>query len=514
VAKAKEIESRIALKPQASGPYVQLAQLYEGAGRKDLAIQVLERFQKIEPANRFVATRLDLLRGAASVTGRQVVFRSEEQTRGVAAEQARAKRVMLAVAAVAGLALVVYVARTLLFPSARPLAVGEVSFVRPSWSPKGDRLACLVQDGQGGGKLRVYDRKLAFRDFSPPGFGGYGEFHWSPDGLQLAYEGDAEGEGWGSAVWVLNVTDGTARQVAMGRDPSWSADGRFVAMMCSPRPADVDRGDYEEKLCTANVVTGDTSPVLSRPLREATWQPGGELIAFQVDLEVDRPEGEEDAGGDQAGGDHDREDPASLAEGALAGGAANASEASKGIYSEIERRKRQEEGRGAAGFGYDQPSDIWVVPAFGGGERALTSDGHSSRPRWSPDGSFLVFTFADPASGRRVLQRMAADGTRREPLFAEGPGADDAHDLQLSRDGRRAVLWAPVEGEHMDVAATMTRSPTNDLYLIDVGGGKLRRLANRHPFKQAFSLSPDGRRIAYEAIDKDTGRTGIWTMSP
>jgi hypothetical protein len=49
---------------------------------------------------------------------------------------------------------------------------------------------------------------------------------------------------------------------------------------------------------------------------------------------------------------------------------------------------------------------------------------------------------------------------------------------------------------------------------VRVGGGKPRRLKNRHTFKQRFALSPDGRRIVYEANDRKTGESELWLMKP
>ena len=58
---------------------------------------------------------------------------------------------------------------------------------------------------------------------------------WSPDGSQIAYDADGNGDGW-QELWLMDATGGNQRQVY---DPpesnteawarSWSPDGRYVA---------------------------------------------------------------------------------------------------------------------------------------------------------------------------------------------------------------------------------------------------------------------------------------------
>lgn len=110
---------------------------------------------------------------------------------------------------------------------------------------------------------------------------------------------------------------------------------------------------------------------------------------------------------------------------------------------------------------------------------------------------------------------MNADGTGRQLAFkgrlADPPAA------QLTADGRYVLFVAPVEANE-GVAKLMTGESPEDLHIARVGSSTAKRLANRHPFKQRYAVSPDGRRIVYEVLaDPGTltqpgGRSELWMM--
>ena len=80
--------------------------------------------------------------------------------------------------------------------------------------------------------------------------------------------------------------------------------------------------------------------------------------------------------------------------------------------------------------------------------------------------------------------------------------------------GDRVVFAGPVKDVSSGMAQLMTGEQAADLHVVRVGDGQPRRLANRHTFKQRFTLSPDGRRIVYEANDRKTGASELWLMKP
>ena len=64
-------------------------------------------------------------------------------------------------------------------------------------------------------------------------------------------------------------------------------------------------------------------------------------------------------------------------------------------------------------------SDLYVVDADGGNQRALTSGpGNSLSPRWSPDGKSIAFERLRGNSSQVFVVR--ADGTGEKQLTSEG----------------------------------------------------------------------------------------------
>jgi TolB protein len=73
-------------------------------------------------------------------------------------------------------------------------------------------------------------------------------------------------------------------------------------------------------------------------------------------------------------------------------------------------------------YGQDLGYDLYVVPTDGGQPVALTNDGRSTDPAWSPDGTQIAFVSRrEKMEGRRdTIYLMNADGTGRTVLTTEG----------------------------------------------------------------------------------------------
>ena len=112
---------------------------------------------------------------------------------------------------------------------------------------------------------------------------------------------------------------------------------------------------------------------------------------------------------------------------------------------------------------------------------------------------------------------MNPDGTDRQMVLSGAKLADLAT-VTLTRDGKRVFFVSPVEASE-GIARVMTGETPADLFVSRTGSGKARRVANRHSFKQRFSVSPDGSRVAYEVLTdvKLVGgaeRSEIWLTRP
>ena len=132
---------------------------------------------------------------------------------------------------------------------------------------------------------------------------------------------------------------------------------------------------------------------------------------------------------------------------------------------------------------------IYVMDADGKNPIRLT-DGPRSKwaPDWSPDGGKIAFTVQPAAIRESHIAVMDADGDNRVRFKSH------ARDPSWSSDGREIAFSALRAGEWW-----------SDIYVIGTDGQGLRRVT--HELRELWgghspAFSPDGKRIAYVAIDK------------
>jgi Tol biopolymer transport system component len=129
------------------------------------------------------------------------------------------------------------------------------------------------------------------------------------------------------------------------------------------------------------------------------------------------------------------------------------------------------------------------------------------KPRFSPDGTRLVFTRARGSAEHApaALFTVRLDGTGLRRLTSFSLHVDDSD-------------WAP-EGKRIVFEAYPNPAAYGDIYVVDANGGRPVNLS-RNPAGQAGCAdpvwSPDGRRILF--LDNrrvaGAGRTGLATMNP
>ena len=189
---------------------------------------------------------------------------------------------------------------------------------------------------------------------------------------------------------------------------------------------------------------------------------------------------------------------------------------------------------------------FYLLPLEGGEALQLTNQpGGTEGGALSPDGKYLLYSSEvlldsasvvqgkDPGSAPRArlldrllfrhwdtwrngkyshlfVQRLQSD----EPPLDLTPGAVDCPPLSL---GSRADYAAGKDSRYVYYAANRDPMPAvgtnNDLWRVDIGGGHLTQLTN-NPADDCMALvSPDGRYLAYLAMERagfESDRTCLW----
>lgn len=535
LAKVQQLETALAEKPSARALYLQLAQIYLDANRKDLAARAIERGIEIDPTNTYLRHRLAQITGTAEAApavpktaattapgtrGATVAFQPVQRpalpaTRPTPPADARKWKLWIG-GAVALVALVV-VAKLWLFPSSRIFVAGDFRAHAPVWSPTGKHLAFLMDDDKGT-RLGIYDfSKGAYRKVGPVAAWDAHSLSWSPDGTRLAYTA-TEGEGdWRQAVFTVDASGGVPKRIAAGSSPAWASDGGTLIMVCQPesRPSydeggasfSIDGEDWGGRYCRVDVAGGQVQKMALAPTFGAALSVLHEAVVFEQT--AGEPSEAGDATGSPSEGGFD-----SLVDAVAAGRARNVAEGSRDLSRELEARQYAQR-RAAAMTAERVPyaADLFVASLSGGQPVALTSDHQSAFPSWTADGDRILFA-TNGAAGLEFCT-VGANGSGRQTVLSGVKGVDP-QSVTLSPDGRYVFFVATVPGDAA-VAKIMTGESPADLHVARVGAKTAKRLANRHAFKQRYAVSPDGKRIAYEVMQDvkligGAGKSELWLM--
>jgi Tol biopolymer transport system component len=350
----------------------------------------------------------------------------------------------------------------------------SVQHYAPVWSPDGRRLAFSVVDpGTGTGTVSIVD--VATRETSVlpvtqvPGCISVED--WSRDGRSLLCN---PAEGRLALLEMAGTVMTTLTDSASAGDGSLSPDGRFVAYAAGP--------EENTQIFIQPVAGGTRQQITWMPGRNLLplWAPDGRAIAFQRDVGVW---------------------VIPMADGAPTGDPRMALSAS-GIT--LRRWTR-------GGLYYVQsmnaglrvvPYQVFMDPATGG----PAAGGVQVLPGYRPD-TLSVFAWSPD------MQRIAF-GHRQSPevtVVSVSPRSVATWDL--GRQGHvRRFLWSG-DGREVFYEPDLAYWRPEDLPVLalDASTGRVRELFPRIRNAAGFSLSADGRSIAfYRLADPAARPTGVW----
>jgi len=298
---------------------------------------------------------------------------------------------------------------------------------------------------------------------------------FSPDGARVAFHwnGDERGD---YDIYIMRAGSEDLRRIttdpANDRDPIWSPDGRDIAFV-----RDVSAG--RSALLLTPVLGGPERTITVLPrVRSLAWSPDGKWIAWSLaapDNELNPSSSEGISAISLSTGEIVRVTP---------GAPGDSAPAFSRDFSKLAFVRR---------------SNLWVAAIderlrLKTAPRQVTFDSRGPmNPVWTADGASLIFAAERGAHGQ--LWRVAADGKSA----AVELGGDNAYEPALDSTGRRIVYSRSTLVDSLNAIRLCGPGCTPD---------PPRKLVYATKLARNPSLSPDGRRIAFES--SRSGHMEIW----
>ncbi len=161
-------------------------------------------------------------------------------------------------------------------------------------------------------------------------------------------------------------------------------------------------------------------------------------------------------------------------------------------------------------------NDIYTMRGDGSNVKALTNDGHSHSPSWSPDGRQILFIH-DSALGTKPAYRETKEFESHHPIKLYVMDADGTNRRLLRRlePVIYSATWSP-DGKTLAISclpeAAVNPSQTADqptgagLFLLPADGKGELRLLIRNAFTPSWS--PNGKKIAF-SVDYPRGKWSV-----
>jgi len=429
-----------------------------------------------------VAFDLEAISGSTASGGAAVRTRSR---RGV--------RTALAAVSIAALAAAAFLAGRR-SPPRGARAPRAVSFARvtetpgvessPSLSPDGKS---IVYVGNAEGKLGLYLLLVGGRN-PVPLTGDSPVDNWqpvfSPDGEKIAFRSERDGGG----IFVMGSTGESVRRVTdFGFDPTWSPDGREIAVSDGLVLFPTDRSGASKRLWAIDTITGKKRPLLSvgdgvKP----NWSPHGRRIAYwglrgdsgQRDIWTVAADGSQAAG---PGIEVTHDAPLDWSP----------------VWSPDGKFLYFSSSRGGTLNLWRVPIDEATGRVLGTPDPVTTPSAWSGRMSFSRDGTRLAYESLDWKSTPVKVPFDAGAETTGTPIPILR-GTQPIRDHQLSPDG--------------ESVAFMQAGTQEDIFVARTDGSQFRRLTDDSFRDRGPSWAPDGRTIVFYS-DRG-GNYELWSIRP
>lgn len=142
--------------------------------------------------------------------------------------------------------------------------------------------------------------------------------------------------------------------------------------------------------------------------------------------------------------------------------------------------------------------ELYVINPDGTGLTQITHDGRDHlEPRWSPDGTHIVFA-TNGELGLVVIASVAADGTDFKILTTP---VWESIGQEYTQDGKHIVFVSQLGGF------------VSALWIMDTNGKHLRRLSDPRLTASVPDISPDGKQVVFNDRQNSPGFSDIFKMN-
>ena len=379
------------------------------------------------------------------------------------------------------------------------LTTGPGAHTSPAWSPDGKRIAYTVAHGDRSEVWAMAADGSGAHRFAATPFRAYAPA-WSPRGDRLALVRIDDELVQAPVIWIYNADGTGARRVVAGDAPAWSPDGRLLAFTCT-------RSGFF--VCSVPASGGQPKQVtrVEKSLTYApSWAPNGLQIVFSINGRIDAvaPDGSSERTlirrlptGDGDATPRFSPDGAKLAfardvagwsrlyavdpETKVVGAVTRSRDVDtapawspEGTRLAFVRRHGRTTMLAVASAA--DPSHVRLLTRARGSTRLAPA-----RVSWSPDGRRIVFARA-AARGQLDLWAIGANGRGLRRVTATA-----GHSESLPAWARDGKIWFV-----RDAGAAW-----GDVWSVDPGGRRMRRRIGN---ANAFGLSHDGKRVAFNAV--------------